>query len=272
MSADEFRKFIWLDGAVTLASQFHLDVQDEGLLYGLGLFETTRTWQYRPWLWNLHRQRLRQSANDLGFSLDAVVLPSDEDVRSYVEALNCGDVVVRLNVSFGGAHSPPRVWLFARPLPAAGESVRLQISPARVSRSDPFACVKCFNYGLRIWAHRQAMNAGFDDCLLISTDNQILEAGVANVFLRFDDGWVTPSLTGGVLPGTVRQFLLESQPLSLREDTVHIDKLQHVREAFVTNSARGITAVTAIGDIPLSPSDETRHAKQFLARSVSGGT
>lgn len=261
-------ELVWLDGDVFPASEFSIAVNDQGLLYGVGLFETTRTWRLRPWLWDFHLSRLQQSANLLGFEVEARLLPSEKEVAQFVRVVDADDLVVRLNVSGGAPGGRPRVWMTTRPLPAATETWRLRISPTRICRSDRLAAVKSFNYAARILAHRDAVFRGGDDCLLISADDLVLEAGTANLFLRFGDKWVTPALSGGVLPGTVRRLLLESPSADILERDVHLDELPEVKEAVVTNSVRGVVSVSAVDNVSLSRTAMTDALVELVQSAV----
>src|SRR5262245_55908007 len=53
---------IWLNGKIVPREQFYIDPADQGLLFGRGLWECTRTIGGIPWLWPLHVDRLLRSA------------------------------------------------------------------------------------------------------------------------------------------------------------------------------------------------------------------
>ena len=52
---------LWADGQVISLDQFRIDPSDEGLLFGRGAWESTRTVNGAPWLWPLHLDRLKQT-------------------------------------------------------------------------------------------------------------------------------------------------------------------------------------------------------------------
>ncbi|MGL5095763.1 MAG: aminotransferase class IV, partial [Planctomycetia bacterium] len=201
---------VWVDGAVRPVDEFRLSPFDPGLQFGLGLFETTRTVAGRPWRWDEHLARLKRSAGALRMTVGP--LPTAEEAAAFaacvMEASAAVDVVLRLNASAGGAGAPPRVWATARALPPATSAVALTASPYRISHLDPFASHKAFNYGLRHFANAQAAAQGFDDALLLDTRGRVLEASRANLFVRLTDGWATPAVGSGVLPGVARGEVL----------------------------------------------------------------
>src|SRR5260221_656946 len=48
---------LWLNGKIVPNEQFYIDPSDQGLIFGRGLWECTRTFDGVPWLWPLHIER-----------------------------------------------------------------------------------------------------------------------------------------------------------------------------------------------------------------------
>jgi|GEM_PF-1987640 len=255
---------LWVDGRVVPVDRFHIDPADEGLLFGRGAWESTRTIGGVPWLWPLHLDRLRHTAALMGITVAPERLPDAERVQAYVRALTSQDVVVRLNVSAGRPGGAGLVWMSAAPPPAAPASVRLRTCPSPVRKGQAYLTLKTFQYATRLRIGQQAAEAGFDSALLIDAEGNLLEASHANIFLRLGDGWATPAADGGLLPGTVRHHLLTGSPLPIAERVIPQSALGEVREAFVTNSNVGIVPVTGIDDRTLPVGEETRRLIRWL--------
>lgn len=266
--------WIWTGGKRIERDAFRLDPFDEGLLYGRGLFETTRTFGSVPWLWDEHLARLEQSAAALGIPLDPAKLPSADQVAAFVRSLAAGDVVVRLQVTAGGGGAGRDhwglAWLSARPLPEAKAALAVCVARYRVSRSDPWAEHKSTNYGLRALAWAEAREGGFDDALLVDTEGRVLEASRANLFVKVDGRWRTPPLEGGVLAGTARQQVLRRAAVPIEERTLAIAELDRVSAAFLTNSVRGAVAVSRIRERGLRHPSELRVILASLATEKQG--
>jgi branched-subunit amino acid aminotransferase/4-amino-4-deoxychorismate lyase len=209
--------WLWVNGKRVARDDFSIDPFDEGLLYGRGLFETTRTINGTPWLWDAHQQRLIAAARFLGIPIDDATLPTTTEAQEFALSLRSEDVVLRLNVTAGAFDRPGMVWMMARPLPSLRRTVRLRTSDFRVSMHDPYASHKSLSYATRLEAQRRAQAAGADDALLLDPSDLVLEAATANLFVRLPEGWCTPPLTGGVLNGTVRELLLDhGEPPAIR--------------------------------------------------------
>jgi branched-subunit amino acid aminotransferase/4-amino-4-deoxychorismate lyase len=254
---------IWQDGRIIAKRDFAISPDDEGLLFGRGIWESTRTFSGRPWLWEAHLGRLDHTARVLNLLVDPSRLPNAETVSRYVRSLTGMDVIIRLNASAGGAGRPGSVWMSASLPPAPIESIRLQTCKSPVPKEQPYLVWKTFQYATRLRVGRPTA-PGFDSTLLVDDDGRLLEAAHANLFVRTDDGWATPTLDGGALPGTVRRHLLKSSPIPIAEREILEAELRDVHEVFLTNSNVGIVPVTRIDDIDYPIGDETRTLAEWI--------
>lgn len=263
---------LWADGKVIPLERFAIDPGDEGLLFGRGVWESTRTQAGVPWLWPWHLDRLRKTAAVLGILVAPERLPDAGQVTDFVRKLTNGDVVIRLNVTAGRPGQPGLVWMSAALLPIPQTSVRLQTRQYPVEKNQPYLLWKTFQYATRLRVGQQATDAGFDSALLVDADGHVLESSHANIFVRLADGWATPAVNGGFLPGTVRQFLLQQSPLPVREQPIPASALETASEVFVTNSNLGIVPVTQIDgrQYPIGP--ETTKLMQWMHPPESPGT
>ncbi len=262
---------LWVDGEVVPLDRFFIDPADEGLLFGRGAWESTRTVGGVPWLWPLHLDRLRRTAEVLCIDLAPERLPDAGRVGEYVRGLTSQDVVVRLNVTAGRPGKPGLVWMSAAPQPVRPRSLRLRTCRSPVEKGQAYLTLKTFQYATRLRIGQQAARAGFDTALLLDADGNLQEAAHANIFVRLRDGWATPTADGGLLPGTVRHHLLAHAPLPIREQTIPRTLLPEVREAFVTNSNVGIIPVTQIDGLPLSVGVDTLSLIHWLDPTPPAG-
>ena len=248
---------LWVEGKLVPTDQFHIDPADEGLLFGRGVWESTRTVNGDPWLWPLHTDRLRQSAAVLGIDLAPDRVPSVSQVADYVRRLTTQDVVVRLNASAGPAGRPGLVWMSCAPLAHPAKQIRLKSVTNPVSKGQAYLILKTFQYATRLRLGQQVAGNGFDSALVLDAAGNVQEAAHANIFIRLPDGWVTPTADGGFLPGTVRHHVLVAAPIKVQEITVPYGLLASAREVFATNSNAGIVPVTRIDDYQYSVGPET---------------
>ncbi|HEY2784773.1 MAG TPA: aminotransferase class IV [Fimbriiglobus sp.] len=268
----QITSLLWVNGRVIPREQFFIDPYDDGLLFGRGVWESTRTVGGMPWLWPLHLDRLVKSAPLLDIAVAPERLPDAKQVYEFVRSLTGQDVIVRLNVTAGRPGKPGLVWMSAALRPAPLPSIRLKTLPSPVPKNQPYLLWKTFQYATRLLVTQQAMKAGYDSTLLVDPEGNVLEAAHANVFVRLEDGWATPPFDGGLLPGTVRQHLLTHSPIPIREQTVSQAQLAGAAEIFVTNSNVGICPATQIDDRTYPVGPETQALIGFVPPVSARGT
>jgi branched-subunit amino acid aminotransferase/4-amino-4-deoxychorismate lyase len=263
---------LWVEGRIVPLDQFYIDPADEGLLFGRGAWESTRTIGGVPWLWSLHVDRLRRTAQLLCIDVAPERLPDSNQVSAYVRALTGQEVVVRLNATAGRPGNSGLVWMSAAVLAQRPSSLRLRTCPNPVQKGQAYLTLKTFHYAARLRLGQQAHKEGFDTSLLLDAEGNLLEAAHANIFVRLPDGWATPTADGGLLPGTVRQHLLRCAPLPIRERTIPYSLLNEIQEAFVSNSNAGIVPVTQIDGRTLPIGADTENLLRWLEPPPASGT
>jgi branched-subunit amino acid aminotransferase/4-amino-4-deoxychorismate lyase len=255
---------LWVDGRVVSLEQFRIDPADEGLLFGRGVWESTRTIQGKPWLWNWHAERMIRTAELLGIPLAPTRLPSEEQITQYVRLLGTQDVVLRLNATAGRPGFPGIVWMSAAPLPAPTPYLRLKTQINPVMKAQPYLALKTFQYATRLRLGQQVQEAGFDSALMVDERGVIQEAAHANLFFRLPEGWRTPKSDGTFLPGTMRQLLLQKAPVPILEDEIPLTTLARVSEIFATNSNVGIVPIVQVDATVFPIGPDTRYLMQWL--------
>jgi branched-subunit amino acid aminotransferase/4-amino-4-deoxychorismate lyase len=273
--AREFAKMVttvWLEGQTIPLEKFAIDPGDEGLLFGRGVWETTRTIDGSPWLWPLHTDRMLQTAKLLFIDLAPERLPNAETVKTFVQSLGTQDAVIRLNATAGRPGKRGVVWMTAAPLAHHSPTLRLRGCRNPVQKGQALLTLKTFQYATRLRIGQLAAQTGFDTALLTDEAENVQEASHGNIFFKFADGWVTPKSDGGFLPGTVRHFLLEKSPIPIREEVIPFKKIGEAKEVFVTNSAVGIVPVTLIDDKKFTQGPDTTTLMRWLEppRKASG--
>jgi branched-chain amino acid aminotransferase len=83
---------------------------------------------------------------------------------------------------------------------------------------------------------------GFDDCLLVNEDGNIVESTNSNVFMLLDGEIITPPLSEGCLGGVARKVLLEllqEKGEDVFERAISVEQAMKAEEIIVTNAVRG---------------------------------
>lgn len=89
---------------------------------------------------------------------------------------------------------------------------------------------------------------GYNNCLLLNNDKNIVEALNGNVFMKIGNQLITPPITEGCLNGIMRKQVLrlatKIDNLEVLEKIISPFDLQKADELFITNIISGIVAVT----------------------------
>ncbi|MFN2099074.1 aminodeoxychorismate synthase component I [Altererythrobacter sp. MF3-039] len=180
-------------------------------------------------LLELHLERLKASAEELGFEFDR------HATRNQIQAL-CFDLEqaakVRLLLARSGA-----IALESQPLSDRPEPISCAVLPMPVDPSDWRLRHKSSDRGFYGDALAVAMDAGASEGLLLHPSGFLTEGNSSNIFLRRTNGiLVTPRAELGLLPGVLRRTLLESGKAV--EGEISIDDLA---DGFLLgNSVRGL--------------------------------
>jgi branched-subunit amino acid aminotransferase/4-amino-4-deoxychorismate lyase len=224
-------------------------LDERGLLLADGLFETLLVERGRIRLLEEHLDRWRQGAQLL-----ALPAPPARDlllplVAAAANRSGIGSGALRLNWSRGsagptsrGLDLPPanattaRFWLQLTAATPSFEPLSTIISQReRRNPSSLLSRCKTFAYAAQIQARREAREAGADEALLLATGGELSCGAAANLLVRREGTWLTPSLCSGCLPGVMRgralrlgvarEEILEPQVLELCEGALLINSL-----------------------------------------------
>ncbi len=94
-------------------------------------------------------------------------------------------------------------------------------------------------------AARASMPKGVDELLFLNERNELCEGTITNLFLEAEDGRIlTPALSCGLLPGVLREELLEKDTVS--EAILTLTDLQSAQTVFMGNSLRGLIRIELV--------------------------
>jgi len=108
--------------------------------------------------------------------------------------------------------------------------------------------LKTTNRVLNVIAGVFAKENELDNCLLLNSDKQVVEAINGNVFLVKGNVIKTPPLSDGCIKGVMRKQLIEVigklENYTIEEASISPFELQKADELFITNVIQGVTSIT----------------------------
>jgi len=245
-----------------------LPVTDRGVRYGMSLFETVRVRNHRAERVVTHLHSLRAACALAGFPDPATALSEawGQLASEVLPALippamaggESGTARIYVTAGDGGPGAPaiePRLFLLfePRPLPAPGRPPFAVTAPRIAPPGYPRG-LKSGAYWANADSYARARAAGRDEALLANPDGTLRSACMANVFVRIDRRWLTPSADSGARAGTVRAWVLDQGFAG--ERTIDGAELASADAAFLTNSWIGIEPIGQIGERPIMASEE----------------
>jgi len=199
-----------------------------------GLIETLRWSAQTGFLrLDLHLERLTRSARALGFSFD---LASTQARLTLLAGTftDSDDRRVRLELRRNGHLE------IAAPILAAEPSRHLSVVVAaeRMDAGDPFLAHKTTQRRRFEAAAAAALEHKADDAIFLNRAGFVTESTRSTIFVEQEGKLLTPPLSDGVLPGVLRQSLIESGRAVERQLT--LADLQNAERWLLGNSLRGL--------------------------------
>jgi branched-chain amino acid aminotransferase len=255
---------IWLDGELRDAETPSIRADDRGFTLADNLFETLRVRDGAPGLWKLHAARLRHGLGVLGLKLPHSIKQLEAILQQTLEANQLRDAAVRITVSAGPgprglkrpARPAPTVLVTAGPLPPSLNSGRVIVARStRRNEHSPLSQVKtAAGYPDQLVALREAEADGAADALVLNTRGRLTGATTSSLILCRGNRAMTPSLTEGALPGTVRAWLLQAD--QVEETAIQAETLRPDDTLLLINAMGVRTTWLGADDGPLNPAAE----------------
>ena len=236
---------------------------DDGFSFGLGVFETMLVVEGRCVMMEKHLNRLNKGLDIIG--LDKRIEPVE--IERLVSDGHLDGRVLKIEVS------ERNTMISDRPNPYTPEDYKrgfeLRTSIIRRNETSPFTFIKSLQYGDNILEKRRAHFEGFDEPLFLNGWGEICEGATTNIFFTDGDRIVTPDLSCGMLPGTVRSYVLEN--FDVEEMAIIPEDLEGFSGCFVTNSILGIMPVSNIDGFAFTDRSVADSIRAQYEKDVSEG-
>jgi 4-amino-4-deoxychorismate lyase len=229
-------------------------IDDRGLQYGDGLFETMAASEGRVRNLDLHLARLEEGCRRLRIPMPSQGLIGEECSR-VLEGQ--GNATVKLIVTRGPgprSYRPPadpsvtRIVSSAAPKPRGDTlpPLTVRVCQTRLAQSPLLAGMKHLNRLEQVMACAEWDDPGIGEGLMLAMDGRLISATAANVFIVSGGRLVTPEIRDCGVAGVMRQVVLKAArdlgvPASIED--IRPEALDGADEIFVTNAVTGVRAV-----------------------------
>lgn len=278
---------IWFDGKFIPWREAKIHVLTHGLHYGSCVFEGERAYNGNIFKSRQHSERLRKSAELLGFEIPYSV---DEIEKAKKELIAKQGVV--------NGYLRPVAWRGSEQLSVSAQQSKIHLAiatwdwPSYFSKETkekgirlihapwvrpaptmaPYASKAAGLYMICTLSKHAAEAEGAQDALMLDYRGYIAEATGANIFL-IKNGEVHTPIPDCFLNGITRQTIIElakEHGVKLIERHIKPEELKDFTEVFLTGSAAEVTPVGQIGDLKFTPGALTQKFMQLYHDLVTG--
>ena len=281
---DKLEGNIWLDGKIIPWDSARIHIMTHALHYGTSVYDGLRSRKTTVFRGYLHFQRFLKSATLLDFEIPydiptliqgtQTLLDTGEYNFGYIRALAwCGSQSMLVSHRQANVHVAVMIWERPMPYPfeiyQTGLNLHLATWRRPCASSAPVHSKAAGLYMISAMAKRKAELEGFDDAVLLDTQNRIAEATSSNIFF-VNKGMLYTPLPHSFLKGLTRGFVIEQahkEGITIIEKDMYIADLSSMEAAFLTGTAVGIVPIASIqadGNVYKFQPDATTRKLQAL--------
>ncbi|WP_305856134.1 aminodeoxychorismate lyase [Balneatrix alpica] len=256
-----------------------ISVQERGLAYGDGLFETLKVAAGHLCFWSYHWLRLQQGMQRLG-----MLIPVDfedqllADIRRALASVQEPDLVLKLIITRGAGGRGylattdlelTRVVMLSqhKPMERAQrrQGIKVGLCQTALARQPLLAGIKHLNRLEQVLARREWAATDWQEGLVCDTQANLVSGTLSNVFLFLDGRWQTPSIEYAGIAGTRRRWVLERWPV--QENQLLAEQFQAVEQGFICNALMGIVPIAELAGRQLLVTEQILSLQAALEKS-----
>ena len=267
MDLSQLTGHIWLDGEMVPWQEAKVHVLTHTFHYGLGVFKGVRAYNTSQGaaIFRLqeHTDRLFRSAHILRMEMPFDKGTLSEAQRQVVRANGLDEAYIRPMCFLGSegmglradnlkTHVMVAAWAWPSYMDpeAMNRGIRVATSSYTRHHVNITMCKAKANgnYINSILALREALDAGFEEALLLDNEGYVAEGSGENVFLVRNGVLYTPELTS-CLEGITRDSIIriaEDQGLTVKEKRITRDEVYVADEAFFTGTAAEVVPIREV--------------------------
>jgi len=255
---------VYINGKFYEKQDARVSVFDHGLLYGDGVFEGIRSYNRLVFKLKEHIDRLYESAKSIMLTMP---LSGEQMIKAVIATLkenSLKDAYIRLVVTRGEGDlglDPRKCKGNATVIIIADKIVfypekfyrqGLEIITVPTVRNLPEALnpqIKSLNYLNNILAKIEAVNAGFDEAIMLDSLGYVAECTGDNIFIVKNSHLYTPPQCMGTLRGITRDTVLEisrKDKIPVHEHVITRHEVYISDECFLTGTAAEIIPVVKV--------------------------
>jgi branched-chain amino acid aminotransferase len=277
--------FVNVNGQISSGEKAAISIFDHGFLYGEGVYETLRTYNGEPFLFDRHMQRLRESAAmimlDVPFG-EAELLQRSVSTMKAAGLGGPNEAYIRILLTRGigeltydpAATPTPSLVIIVKPLPVPAEKDfenGVKVCMVDMIRNHPRSVnplIKSNNLLNNAMCMQQAMRKGGVEGVFRNYRGELSECSQSNLFIVKDGVVRTPALDAGLLSGITRAFVFEigqGAGVKVEEASLKDEDLLNADEAFFTSTTKELMPIVQVDDRTIGSGTPGPITKRLLA-------
>jgi branched-chain amino acid aminotransferase len=286
---DDRDGFIWFNGELKPWRDAKMHILTHSLHYAGAVFEGQRAYDGTVFKLREHSERLRRSAQRLGYEIPWTVEEIDAACNQVLAANKLGDAYVRpiawrgseqfgVSAQNNTIHLAISAWEWGAYF--GEESLRkgAKVDISEWRRPAPYTALTDAKasglYMICTMAKNKAEAKGCSEAMMLDYRGQVAEATSANIFFVRNGELFTPTpdcFLDGITRRTVMD-LARQRGFSVTERAIWPEELESFQQCFLTGSAAEVTPVAEIGPWSFEVGDLTRQlARDYQALVRSWG-
>jgi branched-chain amino acid aminotransferase len=283
---------IWMNGELIDWDDAKIHVGAHGLHYGTGVFEGIRCYDtpQGPAVFRLrdHLERLHNSAKLLYMELPYSVDELRDVCKEVICANGLPSCYLRPIAFYGYGElgvqargNPVEVaimsWPWGTYLGDDGlrNGIRVKVSSwQRIAPNViPHVAKATGIYLNSMLAVTEAINAGYEEAIMLTHDGYVADGSGENVFVVKDGVIYTPDLSAGILSGITRNTIIQiaqDQGYTVVEKNLIRSDLLIADEVFMCGTAAEVTPVREIDDVEIGVGEITKAIQKAYLETVNG--
>lgn len=207
---------------------------DGGFYFAQGVFETI--------LIKKEAIFLEEHINRLNKSIDIMNLGEHIDIKfikNFIKEEKLKNIVLKIVVTEKNIVFSTREIKYSKEDYENGFKIKL--SYVLRNPTSRMTYIKSLSYNENLYEYNKANKEGFNEVVFLNIYGSIAEGATSNIFIIKDKKIYTPKISDGILPGVVRNWVIEN--FKVCEKHLNKKDLYSADEVFITNSVLGIMKV-----------------------------
>jgi branched-chain amino acid aminotransferase len=247
-----------LNGFIIRNKHLGIQINNRGLNYGDGIFETLKFANNRINFWEDHYFRLMASMRIVRMDIPMDFSPEylENQIRKTLGVNGLSEKAARVKLlvvrKAGGLYTPETnavdflittEELSTPSFKLNEQGLNIDLYKDFYKNSGMLSTIKTTSAQLYTVASIFRKENHYDECLLLNERKEVVEAISSNIFIVKGDDLITPPLESGCLKGIMRKKIIEFAPqlkFNVKEESFSPFALQKADEVWLSNSIKGL--------------------------------